>query len=202
MSLVALFGALAVAVTIVQFAPQAFRVQRSGVAGVAVGTWALFTCTTAAWLSYGIVAHQLSLTLVNLVVGPLAWSILARLALVPKNRARALAAFGAAALCAAITALYPTVSVFVLAAVEVVAIVPQLLEVFKPIDLSGVSVATWLATAFAQSLWGIYGIVASQLAVSLGGFAGGALAVGIALRLGYLTKHAKPSAPEKTSPKK
>jgi len=85
-----------------------------------------------------------------------------------------------------VTAVIPTVAVFFLAFIEVVAIVPQLVEVFRPEDLSGVSVATWLATAFAQSLWGIYGAVASQLAVSLGGFAGGALAVVIAARLLYV----------------
>ena len=192
MNLVSLFGALAVAVTVVQFAPQAVRVHRVGVAGVALGTWALFTATTASWLSYGIVAHQLSLTIVNLIVGPLAWSILGRLALAKEHRTKALIAFGVAAAAAATTALWPTVSVFVLAGVEVVAIVPQLLEVFKPIDLSGVSISTWLATTLAQGLWGVYGFVAHQTAVSLGGFAGALLAIVIAGRLAYLTRTAAP----------
>jgi len=189
MSIVALFGFLAVTVTVVQFAPQAFRVHRVGVAGVALGTWALFTSTTAAWLSYGIVAHQTSLTIVNLIVGPLAWSILARLSLVPENRMKGIAAFALAALGAVVTAFFPAVSVYVLALVEVVAIVPQLVETFRSHDLSGVSPATWLATTVAQSLWGIYGIVASQTAVSLGGFCGGALALSIALRLAVLRRH-------------
>ena len=186
MNLVAIFGTLAVLVTVVQFAPQAIKVHRTGTAGVSVGTWALFTVTMASWLSYGLVTRQLSLILVNLVVGPLAWSILARLGLDPKHRRKVVLAFLLALLGAGVTAVIPAIAVFFLAFIEVVAIVPQLVEVFRPEDLSGVSVATWLATAFAQSLWGIYGAVASQLAVSLGGFAGGALAVVIAARLCYV----------------
>jgi len=68
MNLVAIFGTLAALVTVVQFAPQAIKVHRTGTAGVSVGTWSLFTVTMASWLSYGVVTHQLSLILVNLVV--------------------------------------------------------------------------------------------------------------------------------------
>ena len=131
----------------------------------------------------------------NLIVGPLAWSILARLALVKEHRNKALAAFLVAALATTATALWPTISVYVLAAVEVIAIVPQLIEVFKPIDLSGVSITTWLATTLAQGLWGVYGFVAHQTAVSLGGFAGAALAIVIAVRLWHLSRTSPPPTP-------
>jgi uncharacterized protein with PQ loop repeat len=184
MTLVALLSTLAVAVTIIQFAPQAIRVHKVGTEGVAVGSWALFTCTTAAWLSYGLREHLWALTLVNLVVGPLSWSILVRLA---RRGGRTAHLAALAALCAVawagLTWVWPTVSVAVLAGVEVLAVVPQTVEVFSSKALSGVSSLTWLATAGAQSLWGFYGIAVGKIAVSAGGFAGGLLAACTAVRL-------------------
>jgi uncharacterized protein with PQ loop repeat len=153
-----------------------------------MGTWAMFSCTTAAWLGYGIVAHQTSLLVVNLVTGPTTWSILARLSLAPQLRWRGIGAFVLAALSVVVMVMVPTQAVYVLAGVEVVAILPQLIETFLQRDLSGVSVNTWMATLVAQSLWGAYGIVAHQEAVCLGGFAGSALGGVVALRIWYVRR--------------
>lgn len=194
MSPIAIAGTLAVVVSLIQFVPQAVRVHRVGMAGVSLGTWATFSATTAAWLSYGVVAHQPSLTAVNLVTGPTTWSILARVARDPARRTRAVIAFILAAASAGVIALVPAPAVFVLAAVEVIAIVPQLVAAFVQTDLTGVSVTTWLATLVAQSLWGVYGAVAHQLAVCLGGFAGGALGAVVALRVAVVHRAARRNA--------
>ena len=152
----------------------------------------MFSSTTAAWLSYGFVAHQTSLVVVNLITGPTTWSILARISLSHRNRLKGVVAFMVALLSALIIAVVPAPAVYALAAIEVIAILPQLIEVFRPGDLSGVSITTWLATILAQSLWGVYGVFAHQTALSLGGFAGAALGAVVALKI-TTTRRSTPS---------
>ena len=196
MTLTSIISCLAVALTIVQFAPQALRAWRISVEGVSLASWALFTITTASWLSYGISTHHSALTVVNLIVGPLAWLLLLRLA----RRSAADLRYALAAVVAALVASllmwgWPTASVAVLAAVEVLAVLPQTLVVFRSRELEGVSSLTWLAVFVAQGLWGIYGALSDQLAVSLGGFAGAALALLTAARLLWLRRqHVHPAA--------
>lgn len=174
---------LAPGITFFQFAPQAIRAYRTSRNGISLGTWAFFTSITASWLAYGFSQRVLPLILVNLATGPAAWAILARLGTIRALRSRVVLSFLAAPVSALLITIYPHVLVYVLSLTEVVALLPQLRGTYTTTDLAGVSVATWAITCLAQTLWGIYGLLAHQWALSMGGFLGALVALLIVRRL-------------------
>ncbi len=78
MSLERLIGLAAASLTTISFLPQAYRSLRTrDTRGISLGMYALFTLGIALWLIYGILIHDLPVTLANGVTLVLALVVLA-----------------------------------------------------------------------------------------------------------------------------
>ena len=179
-----LVGWAAVAVTLIQFTPQAVRLWRHGPTGVSAGTWASTLVTNTGWLALGLVRGLPELVLVNVAIFPSSIYIAWRLARRSRGDARiVLAAVAAAAVVAGCAVPWTGLVAALVAGLEVAAIIPQLVVTFRTDRLDGVTVTGWAATALAQGLWGAWGILAGQTAVAAGGIACSTLGAIVATRV-------------------
>ena len=177
MTFVGVVATVAVAMTIIQFLPQPFRVFRTGTAGVSTATWVLLLCTQGGWFAFGVARSLTALWVTAVITLPAAAAVCVKLAgrSVADRRLVSAAVAWLAAVIVAVQVAPAAVGVS-LAVVDVVATVPQLRLARRGGDLSGVSRLGWFATFVAQTLWGVYGVLVSEPVVAFAGFAFAVLA--------------------------
>ena len=133
------------------------RVRNQGVEGVSLATWVLFVYMGGFWMSYGVVARSAEVILGSLLVLPMQLSILFRLR--PWERlgvpARALAYF--VACCVLPTLLWGWAGgVYGTGVAMTLNRVPQLIELVRHEDASGVSASSWYIGTAGSALWIVY----------------------------------------------
>ncbi len=156
-ALTAAFGWLAVGASLVSTVAQWRRVSHEGIEGVSLATWSLFTMMGGFWIAYGLAAGSWPVVLGSLVVLPLQAAILFRLA-----PWRAWRTVGWSMALFATTCLMPAViggwsaGVYGIGVAMVLTRGPQLLELVREADASGVSTASWTLGAVGSILWVTY----------------------------------------------
>ena len=156
-ALTAAIGWLAVVVSLVSTWSQWRRVSQDGVEGVSLATWSLFVMMGGFWITYGVVARSWPVVLGSLVVMPLQLAILVRLAWWRDWRTIGWS-FGLFAL----TCLMPAIiggwsmGVYGIGLAMSLTRVPQVVELVRTPDASGVSTASWSLGALGSVLWVAY----------------------------------------------
>jgi uncharacterized protein with PQ loop repeat len=148
---------VAVALTVWGTLAQYRRSLRAGVEGVALATWLLFSLMSVFWISYGVEQRSAVIVLGSLIVLPIQLAVIFRLApwKTPRVVARVL-------LFVLVGCVVPALlfgwsgGVFGAGVVMVVTRAPQIIELIRHRDAEGVSVAMWLFSTVALSLWVIY----------------------------------------------
>jgi uncharacterized protein with PQ loop repeat len=136
---------------------QFHRAGTIGVEGVSLGTWILFVYMGCFWITYGLFAHSPEVSLGSVVAMPLQLAILFRLKpwKHPRVAGRALVFFS---LCC----LLPGVmwgwagALFGIGVAMTINRGPQLIELIRHEDASGVSVGSWALGVLGCSLWITY----------------------------------------------
>ena len=145
-------GWLAVLSGLIGTGSQLHRVRTQGIEGVSLATWVLFVYMGCFWITYGLVVGSAEVVLGSLLILPMQLSILFRLA--PWRRlavpARALGYF---ILCCVV----PTLlwgwagGVFGTGIAMTINRAPQLIELIRHEDASGVSAASWYVGALGAT---------------------------------------------------
>lgn len=176
------FGWAAVVVGLFGPWAQFQRARRLGVEGVSSATWVLFVLVGGFWITYGIAARSWEIILGSLVVLPLQVAIVIRLQ--PWRQmavlARSLAFF--VIVCVLPTLTWGWVGGVYGSGVAVVANRgPQLIELVREQDASGVSVMSWLLGVAGTMLWVAYyqdvHLWAAMVATTFAGLANLSIAV-------------------------
>lgn len=130
------------------------RIRTLGIEGVSIATWLLFVLMGCFWISYGFVAHSLQVTLGSLIILPLQLAVLFRLKPWTHQRTVVLATAWFVAL-----AVLPTIvfgwqaGVYCMTVVMVSNRVPQIVELVRQPDASGVSAASWFIGVLGTCFW-------------------------------------------------
>lgn len=126
--------------------------------GIALGTWVLYFFLGGFWIAYGIVgSHNLEVVMGSLLVWPLQFAIIMRLT--PWRHWRTVA--GAAALVGTLCVV-PGLGggwawcVYGTGVAMIAVRVPQLVELIRHRDASGVSAYSWLYGAACSGAWILY----------------------------------------------
>jgi uncharacterized protein with PQ loop repeat len=171
---------VAVALGVVGTFAQFRRVRRDGAAGVSAATWTLFCLMGGFWMAYGTAAHSPEVVVGSLSLLPMQLSIVARLRpLDPATVGRAVAFF---ALCCVAPALVLgwDAGVLGVGVAMTVTRMPQLIELVRERDASGVSATSWYVGAAGCALWIAYyastGMTAALAATAAAGLASLAIA--------------------------
>ncbi|NNN00863.1 MAG: hypothetical protein HKL86_03415 [Acidimicrobiaceae bacterium] len=133
------------------------RVRRLGVEGVSLATWLLFVMMGCFWISYGVVAHSWEITIGSLIILPLQSSIVFRLQpwKSPRVVAQALAFF--VVCCVAPTMAWGWVGgVYGTGVAMTINRGPQIVELIRQEDASGVSATSWLLAVLGSICWVTY----------------------------------------------
>ena len=152
-----LLGWAAVLVSFFGVYAQFHRAGTVGVEGVSLATWVLFVYMGCFWITYGLFAHSPEVSLGSVVAMPLQLAILFRLKpwKHPRVAGRALVFFS---LCC----LLPGVmwgwagALFGIGVAMTINRGPQLIELIRHEDASGVSVGSWALGVLGCSLWITY----------------------------------------------
>lgn len=147
-------GWLAITSGVVGNAYQLRRMQSQGIEGVSLATWVLFVFMGCFWITYGVAARSVEVVLGSVLVMPIQLSVLFRLQ--PWRRlgvvARALAYF---VVCCVVPALIWgwAAGVYGVGVAMTINRLPQLIELIKQSDASGVSSTSWYVGTFGCLLW-------------------------------------------------
>lgn len=136
---------------------QSRRASRRGVEGVSLATWALFVFMGCFWITYGVVARSWEVTMGSAVILPLQLAIVFRLA--PWRSWMVVArAFGFfVLLCVVPTVMWGwPAGVYGTGIAMIANRAPQILELIRHEDATGVSVASWLVNGAGSVLWVLY----------------------------------------------
>ena len=147
-------GWLAVLSGLVGTGAQFRRMRTMGVEGVSLATWVLFVYMGCFWISYGISVRSAEVVLGSLLILPIQVGILFRLK--PWRRwVVAARAFGYFVLCCVVPTILWGWSGGVLGTGIAMTInrSPQLIELVRHADASGVSATSWFVGAFGCTLW-------------------------------------------------
>jgi uncharacterized protein with PQ loop repeat len=150
-------GWLAVLSGVVGTATQLRRVSTRGIEGVSLATWVLFVYMGCFWITYGFSARSVQVILGSALILPMQLSILFRLK--PWLRAAVpLRALGYFVLCCVVPTLLWGWAGGVLGTGIAMTInrAPQLIELIRHADASGVSATSWFIGAFGCTLWILY----------------------------------------------
>ena len=150
-------GWLAVASGFVGTYAQFRRARTLGVVGVSLATWVLFVYMGCFWVTYGVVARSWEVTLGSLLCLPIQVAILVRLK--PWERwqvpARALGYF--VACCVVPSMLWGWAGgVYGTGVAMTINRAPQLIELIRERDASGVSSTSWYVGALGCTMWITY----------------------------------------------
>ena len=153
-TIAAVMGWLAAIVGVASVVPQFRRVRSTGVDGVSLATWALFALLGCFWIAYGVVEHSIQLILLSAILLPLQLTIIGRLEPL-RHLAVVARAAGYFALCCVLPAVIWGWSggVYGAGVAMTATRVPQLIELVRSRDVSGVSAATWYIFAACSALW-------------------------------------------------
>lgn len=158
-----LLGVAAPLVFLVRLLPQPLRLARTGVDD-GVSPMAAFNqlLSEGAWLAYGLIQASTSIWLVSAVaLFPSGWQ-----ALLLVRRSRTVDLVGAAVFGVAIIVAWSAGGLgAMLGASVLVTTGPQVLEVLRSDDLSGIAVQTWWIALVDAALWGALGWVTDDLAL-------------------------------------
>ena len=130
------------------------RAATRGVEGVSLATWLLFVYMGCFWISYGVAAHSWAVIMGSLIVLPLQLAILVRL-----RPWRHGATVSAALAFFAATCVVPTLmwgwagGVYGTGVTMMLTRAPQLLELVRTRDASGVSTGSWMLGTVGSALW-------------------------------------------------
>lgn len=160
-----LVGGAATALTVAQFAPQAWRVRRHGSAGVSTATWMLTAVATTGWLAWGVAENAGATIATNAICGPLAWLVVIT---ITKSRRDATTTAAVAAATAATGFFAPGLTGAALATIGPVSNLPQVWRAWKADDLTGLSISAWASAVAAQLLWVWWAILEQHPAVWAG----------------------------------
>jgi len=134
------------------------RVGREGIEGVSLTTWAEFTLIGGFWISYGALsAHSVAVIMGSLLCWPLQISIVIRLSPWRDRRATttALALFASTCVLPGLWGGW-AYCVYGCGVGMTLLRLPQLLELLRTRDASGVSSSSWFIGAGCAALWIIY----------------------------------------------
>ncbi len=140
--------------TIAQFR----RVTATGIEGVSSATWLLFTFIGAFWMAYGsLSAHSLAVVMGSLLIWPLQLAIVFRLApwRHPRGSLQAVAMFLATCVAPGLVGGWSW-CVYGCGLAMTLLRGPQLLELLRTRDASGVSAASWFLGVGCAVLWIVY----------------------------------------------
>lgn len=174
------FGYLGVALGVVATFAQFRRVRRDGAAGVSPATWTLFCLMGGFWIAYGTAVHSPEIVLGSLTLLPMQLSIVSRLR--PLDPAVVGRAAGFFALCCVAPTLVLgwDAGVLGVGVAMTVTRMPQLIELVREPDASGVSAASWYVGAAGCALWIAYyastGMAAALIATAAAGLTSLAIA--------------------------
>lgn len=170
------FGWAAVLLGLGGTAAQFQRARRLGVEGISTATWVLFVFMGCFWITYGVAARSSEVIAGSLIVMPLQLAIVFRLQpwKSPLVVLRAFAFFVVA--CVVPTMLWGWVGgVYGTGVAMVVNRGPQILELIRQEDASGVSVTSWLLGVVGTMLWVAYyqnvGLWAALVSTAFAGLA-------------------------------
>lgn len=180
MNLASACASLAVALGVVGTFAQVRRVRRDGPAGVSPATWTLFCLMGGFWVAYGTAAHSLAVVMGSVLIWPMQAAIVNRLRpLDPATLARSVAFF---ALCCVAPALVLgwDAGVLGVGVAMTVTRLPQLIELVRERDATGVSAASWYLGVTGCALWIAYyastGMAAALAATAAAGLTSLAIA--------------------------
>ena len=152
------------------------RARRLGVEGISTATWVLFLFMGFFWITYGVAARSWEVITGSVIVMPLQLAIVFRLQpwKSPQVVMRSFAFFVAA--CVMPTLLWGWVGGVYGTGVAMVANrVPQIVELIREEDASGVSVMSWLLGVVGTMLWVAYyqdvGLGAALISTAFAGLA-------------------------------
>ena len=158
------------------------RVGVLGIEGVSVATWLLFTLLGGFWISYGtLVAHSWAVVLGSVLCWPFQMSVVFRLApwRHPRETLRAIALF--LVTCVAPGALGGwSYCVYGCGVAMVLLRLPQIAELVRTRDASGVSAASWFFGVGCAVLWIAYYAYIGLRAPLIATTASGAASVAVA----------------------
>jgi uncharacterized protein with PQ loop repeat len=151
------FGWIAVVIGFFGFSAQYRRAGTMGVEGISLATWTVFSLMGCFWICYGIVAHSWAISMGSVVVLPQQVSVVFRLAPWRHWRVivRCLVFFVA---CCVLPTLVWGWAGGVLGTGIAMAInrAPQLIELIRHDDATGVSVSSWVLGAVCTAFWMLY----------------------------------------------
>lgn len=175
-------GWVAVGLTVWGSLAQFLRIRSRGIEGVSLATWTLFSLMGCFWIAYGIDQRSAVIVLGSLLVLPLQVAVVARLApwRSPRVVARvALLSLVACVLPAAIVGW--SGGVYGAGVVMVITRGPQLVELIRQRDATGVSVSMWALGVAALACWVLYYQNERLWAPSVSTACGGLASLAIAL---------------------
>jgi len=177
-----LLGWAAILVTLWATVAQFLRAVLRGIEGISLATWTLFALMGVFWITYGASQRSPIIILGSLLVLPLQVVIVARLR--PWSAPMTLLRSGAYAL---VFCVLPTVfwgwsgGVYGTGVAMVINRMPQLTELVRQRNATGVSVAMWAMGATGSALWVAYYALSRNWAPLVSTAAAGAVSVVIAL---------------------
>ncbi|HEY7931777.1 MAG TPA: hypothetical protein VIC81_05885 [Acidimicrobiales bacterium] len=133
------------------------RIQHRGHEGVSLATWVLFLFMGVFWMTYGVVRRSPEIIMGSLIVFPLQIAIVARLQ--PFHHSRVLVrSFGYfALLCVAPVLIWGWIGGLIGTGIAMtINRGPQIIELLRHADASGVSVASWVWGASGSAMWVIF----------------------------------------------
>ena len=173
------WGAVAVGLwsTFIQFR----RIQRRGHEGVSLATWVLFLFMGLFWMTYGAARRSPEVVMGSAIIFPLQFAIVVRLE--PWRHARVVArALGYfAVFCVAPTLIWGWIGGLVGVGIAMtINRGPQIVELLRHRDASGVSVASWLYGVVGSVMWILFyaqgHLYGAMAATSFAGVANGVIA--------------------------
>jgi uncharacterized protein with PQ loop repeat len=152
------------------------RARRLGVEGVSLATWVLFVLIGIFWITYGVVAHSPEIVVGSLSMLPFQLAIVYRLQPWKSSKVVLRSSIFFVASCVLPTMAWGWVGgVYGTGVAMTVTRAPQIIELFRHEDASGVSVASWLFGAVGCIFWITYyqnlGLWAALIATSFAGLA-------------------------------
>ena len=147
-------GWLAAIVGVASVVPQFRRARSIGVDGVSLATWSLFALLGCFWIAYGVVEQSIQLILLSVILLPLQLTIVGQLR--PLRHVGVVArSSGFFVLCCVLPAMVWGWSggVYGAGVAMTATRLPQLIELVRTREVSGVSAATWYIFSLCSLLW-------------------------------------------------
>jgi uncharacterized protein with PQ loop repeat len=156
-SLSSSLGWLAVSIGVGATYAQYRRVTTRGAAGVSLATWSLFALMGCFWISYGVVAHSVQVCLGSVAILPMQLAILVRLRAWENWPVVTRAGASFLTCCVAPTVLFGWAGgVYGTGVAMTINRMPQLLELVRHPDATGVSAGSWYLGAAGTLCWVLY----------------------------------------------